>query len=670
MTWPFENDTSAITKKLAQRSFKANKLRNIVAVIAIVLTSMLFTSVTTLCVGAIQSIQTTILQIRGTSPSTGTSVNWIAIIAALFFIMIFVITGYLLIRNIFEISVVQEIKKYGLLRTIGTTEKQIKRIVYKQAFWLSIIGISIGLILGYIVGIVVRLVAPFQQGKEPNMEFIREDCIYARQSVDRKDSISIESQIDFCKYELKGGSCRVFKDKGYSGKNTDRPEFQKLLGEIRKGKVRRVIVYKLDRISRSILDFATMMELFQEYDVEFVSSTEKFDTSTPMGRAMLNICIVFAQLERETIQKRVTDAYYSRCLKGFHMSGQAPYGYQLEPTVVEGIRTKKMVADPVAADHVRLMFEMYAEPETSFGDITRYFEEHDIKIYGKSMFRTFLSQLLRNPVYAQADLELYEFFKSQGAAIVNDASDFAGTNGCYLYQGRDVKEDKDRCLKDQILVIAPHEALISSDTWLKCRKKLMANTTFQQGRKPKNTWLAGKIKCGHCGYALKATHVPNSTGYFRCTKRTENKGCPGCGKIRKEEFEQFIFSAMQEKFKDFQILHGREEKVNPKLTAYQVELAQVEAEIEKLLDTLTGANATLLAYANKKIEELDTRRQTISKAIAELSVETISPQQIKKLSYYLDNWDSIDFDDKRKAADGLISTIKATSDRVQIEWKI
>ena len=166
------------------------------------------------------------------------------------------------------------------------------------------------------------------------MEFIREDCIYARQSVDRKDSISIESQIDFCKYELKGGNCRVFKDKGYSGKNTDRPEFQKLLGEIRKGKVRRVIVYKLDRISRSILDFATMMELFQEYDVEFVSSTEKFDTSTPMGRAMLNICIVFAQLERETIQKRVTDAYYSRCLKGFHMSGQAPYGYQLEPTVV------------------------------------------------------------------------------------------------------------------------------------------------------------------------------------------------------------------------------------------------------------------------------------------------------------------------------------------------
>ena len=413
-----------------------------------------------------------------------------------------------------------------------------------------------------------------------------------------------------------------------------------------------------------------MMELFQEYDVEFVSSTEKFDTSTPMGRAMLNICIVFAQLERETIQKRVTDAYYSRCLKGFHMSGQAPYGFELEPTVVEGIRTKMMAADPVAANHVRLMFEMYAEPETSFGDITRYFEEQGIKIYGKSLTRPFLSQLLRNPVYAQADLEMYEFFKSQGAVVVNDAADFAGTNGCYLYQGRDVKEDKDKSLKDQILVIAPHEGFVPSDIWLRCRKKLMTNITFQNGRKARNTWLAGKIKCGKCGYALKTTHNPSGYEYLRCSKRADHKGCPGCGTLRKNEFEQFIFTAMGEKFREFKLLRGGEEKANPKITAYQVELAQVEAEIEKLLDTLTGANATLLAYANKKIEDLDNRRKTLSKAIADLSVETLSSQQIELLSGYLDDWENISFEDKRKAADGLISSISATSDYVKIEWKI
>ena len=174
----------------------------------------------------------------------------------------------------------------------------------------------------------------------------RIDAIYARQSVDKKDSISIESQIEFCKYELKGGNCKEYTDKGYSGKNTDRPKFQELVRDIKRGLIAKVVVYKLDRISRSILDFANMMELFQQYNVEFVSSTEKFDTSTPMGRAMLNICIVFAQLERETIQKRVADAYYSRSLKGFRMGGKAPYGFHTEPIKIDGINTKKLVATP------------------------------------------------------------------------------------------------------------------------------------------------------------------------------------------------------------------------------------------------------------------------------------------------------------------------------------
>ena len=91
----------------------------------------------------------------------------------------------------------------------------------------------------------------------------RIDAIYARQSVDKKDSISIESQIEFCKYELKGGNCKEYTDKGYSGKNTDRPKFQELVRDIKRGLIAKVVVYKLDRISRSILDFANMMELFQ-----------------------------------------------------------------------------------------------------------------------------------------------------------------------------------------------------------------------------------------------------------------------------------------------------------------------------------------------------------------------------------------------------------------------
>lgn len=315
----------------------------------------------------------------------------------------------------------------------------------------------------------------------------RIDAIYARQSIDKKDSISIESQIDFCKYELKGGNSREYVDKGFSGKNTDRPKFQQLIRDIENGLIKKVVVYKLDRISRSIIDFAGMMELFGRYNVEFVSSTEKFDTSTPMGRAMLNICIVFAQLERETIQKRVTDSYYSRCQKGFHMSGVAPYGYRLEPHVMNGIRTKRLVIDPEAAKQVKLIFEMYAEPETSFGDIARYFADKSINADGKNFARSVLSVLLKNPAYAQADLDLYEFFKGQGANVVNDAADFTGTNGCYLFQGQGVAENKRSNLNDQILVVAPHEGLVSSEIWLRCRRKLMKNINFGSGQKAKNT---------------------------------------------------------------------------------------------------------------------------------------------------------------------------------------
>ena len=153
--------------------------------------------------------------------------------------------------------------------------------------------------------------------------------MYTRQSVDRADSISIESQIEFCKYEMRGEAYKVYTDRGYSGKNTDRPAFAEMMNDIENGIISKVVVYKLDRISRSILDFSTMMERFEKYKVEFVSTTEKFDTSSPMGRAMLNICIVFAQLERETIQKRVTDAYFSRSQKSFYMGGRVPVWIQI-----------------------------------------------------------------------------------------------------------------------------------------------------------------------------------------------------------------------------------------------------------------------------------------------------------------------------------------------------
>ena len=166
------------------------------------------------------------------------------------------------------------------------------------------------------------------------------DAIYARQSVDRIDSISVESQVEFCKKEVIGQNFKVYTDKGYSGKNMERPAFQQLLQDIKAGKIRKVIVYRLDRISRSVLDFANLIEVFQKNSVGFVSTMEKFDTGAPIGKAMLMIVMIFAQLERETIQQRVVDAYSSRSKRGFYMGGRVPFGFELVETTIDGIRTK------------------------------------------------------------------------------------------------------------------------------------------------------------------------------------------------------------------------------------------------------------------------------------------------------------------------------------------
>ena len=101
-----------------------------------------------------------------------------------------------------------------------------------------------------------------------------------------------------------------------------------------------------------------------------------------------------------------------------------------------------------------------------------------------------------------------------------------------------------------------------------------------------------------------------------------------------------------------------------------MELAQVQHEIETLIDTLTGANPVLLSYVNSKIEELDERKQKLVKKSTELSVETVSPEQVKEISGYLDTWDEVDFEDKRRVVDLMITTIAATSDSLNITWKI
>lgn len=501
------------------------------------------------------------------------------------------------------------------------------------------------------------------------------DAIYTRQSVDKMDSISIESQLEYCKYETRGNPYKSYSDKGYSGKNTNRPAFEEMLEDIKQGKISRVIVYKLDRISRSILDFANMMEVFAEHNVEFVSSTERFDTSTPIGRAMLNICIVFAQLERETIQKRVADAYYSRSKRGFYMGGRIPYGFEKVKTEIDGIKTSKYVPIPEEAEQIKLMYSLYADEDNSLGDIIAYFNKNGIKHLRGGMWSVGrISEMLRNPIYVMADADVYDFFKSQGANIINPVSDYTGYNACYLYQGTVSKTRKQLDLTDKEIVLAPHQGIIPSGDWLKCRIRCLNNRQSTKTCKATTSWLVGKVKCGKCGYGL--TIVKANTKwhrYFVCATAlaTKKENCQGTGgTIYADVLEEYMLNAIRNKLSEFRTLSQKKKKqINPKINKNKIRMSEIENEINDLLSKVVGANAVLMQYINEHVESLDTERKKLQEENISLTCNQ-DKQNFDVISSHVQDWDNISFEDKQSVVNALIKVIHIADGKIEIMWNI
>ena len=199
----------------------------------------------------------------------------------------------------------------------------------------------------------------------------------------------------------------------------------------------------------------------------------------------------------------------------------------------------------------------------------------------------------------------------------------------------------------------------------------MANPSYQPARKAVKTWLAGKAKCGRCGYALMSVQNRHLR-YMRCRNRAESRSCDGCGTIRTHEMEQLVYDSIVEKLKEFKNLSAGRDGApsNPKLTTTRVELAQVDAEIDKLVESLAGANPTLIQFANLKADELSARRQSLMMELAELTADDIPTARLAAISDYLDDWENTDLDDKRQVVNSVITVIRATSENMEIEWKI
>lgn len=501
-------------------------------------------------------------------------------------------------------------------------------------------------------------------------------AIYARQSIDKKDSISIETQIETCKREAVGEEIAIFSDKGFSGKNTNRPDFGRLMDNIRGGKIKRVIVYKLDRISRSVLDFAKMMEVFTANHVEFLSCTERFDTSTAMGRAMLNIAVVFAQLERETIQMRVTDAYYSRSHKGYYMGGRVPYGFKLENTVIDGIHTCKFVPAPEEIEQVKIIYKIYADPASTLGDAVRALVEAGFPTTrrGAPWSSARVSEIIRNPVYVKADADVYSFYAANGANIVNPVTDYTGTNGLFLYKGLDGdgKRLKQYDLKGRDVVLAPHFGVIDSDVWLICRRKIMKNRKLAVIRCGTRSWLTGKVKCKKCGYAYQVTEskATKAGRYFQCSGARYSVKCKGAGHtIYAAEFENYILGQMKTELESFGYLSDEGKQKEPKTNEYEIRIAELDREIENLLNKVASANDTLMAYINKRIQAMDAKKQELQRKIAEMAANSTVGER-DRITDYINKWNDLEMTDKQQIADILIDRIEIGEDEIAVFWNI
>ena len=502
----------------------------------------------------------------------------------------------------------------------------------------------------------------------------REDVIYARQSAVRIDSISVESQIEYCQYELKGQPCRVYIDKGFSGKNTERPQFQEMIDAVKRGEIKRIICYKLDRISRSVIDFVAMMEILMQYDVEFISCTEKFDTSTPTGRAMLNICIVFAQLERETIQMRVDDAYKSMSRKGFFMGGRVPYGFRREPYVLNGKNTTHFIQEMAEASSILMMYMIFQEPSASSGDVIRELDRNSIK-NPNSKDGTWLPNrimsIICNPIYVKADIHIYNFFKENGAIIHNPPEEFNGINGCYLFEDKEAGKKRLR-IKGHHLVIAPHEGFVPSDIWLRCRRKVKYSGVSKIDNSIKENWLSKKIKFGKCGFALFVRKQPRSSiRNYMCSKATSPQStCTGVGKIPADHIEQIVLDEIYSKISHFPLFEQQAKAPTASL-AVQKQIDEVQAEIDKYMKLLIDANSITANYINERILTLDRKKAVLSLDIYSAENEDAKAHSMQvRLVEQMGNWSSLSIMDKMSIVDSMIERICVTEEKVQIEWKI
>lgn len=314
-------------------------------------------------------------------------------------------------------------------------------------------------------------------------------AVYTRKSTDKgleMDFNSLDAQREACEAYItsqkhEGWVCLrgQYDDGGFSGGNMDRPALQKLIADIEKGRVDAVIVYKIDRISRSLLDFAKLMELFEQHEVAFTSITQQFSTTTAMGRLTLNILLSFAEFERAIASERVRDKIAGAKRRGKYLGGTPAYGYDVD------YANKRLVVNPKEAETIRWIFKQYLATTSLIG----------------------IAKELNAKSITTKSWKTKKGIQHQGSLWTSQHVYRALNNRMFLGL---VEHDGE-------FYPGEHEAIIDQKLWDGVQKVLESGVGRQRRQQAHetNALLHKLIRCGYCGKAMTNSYTRRRGKVYR-----------------------------------------------------------------------------------------------------------------------------------------------------------
>lgn len=484
-------------------------------------------------------------------------------------------------------------------------------------------------------------------------------AIYSRKSIFTGKGDSIENQIEMCKdyyIRMYGNDCTflIYEDEGFSGGNINRPKFQEMINDIKLKKFESLICYRLDRISRNVADFSSTLELLQSNNIDFISIKEQFDTSTPMGRAMVYISSVFAQLERETIAERVRDNMIQLSKTGRWLGGQEPFGFKAERTsyIDENYNERSLMKlSPIKEELeiVNLIFKKYLETQ-SITQVTNWLQDNKYKgKNGGEWASKQVQKLLSSPLYVKSNNDTHNYLRTLGANVYGEANGHG-----YLSYNKTKKMTIDRDITEWIYSTGKHNGVIDADVWLSIQSILNKNKSKKikrLGTGTSNTsLLAGILKCSKCGSNMivkqgKYSKLDPSKrmDVYCCSAKDNSRGKKCDNKnVRVDRIDKIVIQELMTYNNEY--LYEELERLlkessaidlnSNKLSKLKSELNEKESKISNLVKQLSSSpNEIVSSYIMQEIttltEEINKLKNDISNTQENKEVHNLDVENLK-----------------------------------------